>query len=354
MARRAAADARLIPVQKQVEREGKSHTQTYWVRAAEVGASVKDAMAELKPKLKAQSLWTAKDPGTGKTDSGVHVYDGHMEKWYGIVGELGGDGKAADRWMNGWSTASTDPSAQVMRGAALRLAAGSEDEFRAMLEEETRDVERAALGGKSREEKIAEIEEERRRQERTFGGPPTAPPAADLVDEHLGHWKTKDPATALRTVRERLEMGARQGNTMAAMAAMSQAMHPEPEVELFRGVHGAQADAIHAAIGRARERGETHVEIDVGVIGSFSELRTQVSKFAKGKVTGRDGIRGAIIRVAAPRESILLSHKALPQIDNSQVKGKNEVAILTRGPLKVRIEDIEVIDPTRVTSRWMR
>lgn len=313
----------LIPVKKHVRR-GKGHTQTFYVRADEVEPAVKAAMKEAKEK----------DIGFL---SGERARD-EMPMWSREVEKLGGNPAIAHDMLSAWSASSTHPEALTLRGAASHIAADSDEEEHALARRDMRAGLAAAIsvgGTRYSNEAIAEYRKI----------------AADPAEDQ---WRRASARTELEWYDAKvakIEQDVRRGmdqehvDTLSAVSAMSQAMYAEPVVQVYRGIHGAQRVAMEKAIEQAKARGDDHIEIDTGTISSFSEAEGEAVKFAKwvAKSESPGTHVGYTFRVDAPREAIAFSHRAVPQLEGKYVKGKKEVALLTKGRIRVPLANITPI-----------
>ncbi len=144
-----------------------------------------------------------------------------------------------------------------------------------------------------------------------------------LVKEH-GHTE----AQAAKVV-ERAVAAARDKDTQAtvrAVAAASQAAYEGDTVTLYRGVTGAQADAVRAQL-------ESGADVDFGTdaVTSFTDDEAVARSFAT---------NGMVVRVQVPKESIVLSHKVVGGGKSREIALDKEVIAVTKGGLKVSRDNV--------------
>lgn len=249
----------------------------------------------IKKEMSAKATALGKESTDARAAVEKHVSD--------FVESHGGNGKLANDMVRSWAISSSGGEAVHLRVGALRYL-GKDDH--ATLEREWVGIRHAAVALHMGD-------------------------GADIGPAHHAHveklWRPNfDEAVATPKTRE----------SVAALAMLSQAAHDKPEVVLYRGVHGQQATAIREAIAR----GDKHITIATGAISSWSESAAEGRKFAHGSMSV--GANGVVLKVKAKRETIAFSHKAAPQLDPTQVKGKKEVVIFTPGALTINAEDIEL------------
>jgi len=288
----------LIPLRKTVTRAGVSFEQTFWVRARDLQAKVKGAVKEAS---KMDSFAFAKSPA--------------REQFNSAVADLGGNPALTDKWLGagigGWGGSSTSPEALELRGAACALAGQSAEERAALQQEDVDD----AIGARGIKE--------------------WTPRFGSADDPSLQEMIAKSRA-AVAAEKERVRATHAAGVTpeaarsLSALAALSQAAHPEEEVVLYRGVHGEQAKQIR----EAAAKGEPF-SVEVGIVSSFSESEAQAKKFARGG--------GVVVKQVVPRSSIVLSARALPHLSVKNIVGKKEVAILTKGAMTIDPKDVALL-----------
>ncbi len=132
-----------------------------------------------------------------------------------------------------------------------------------------------------------------------------------------------DKDTYRKHVRSMLEKSSQDPKLKAAIegiATVSQAMHPEEMVTLYRGIGHKQAG--HAKATR---------ELATGALVSFTERKSVAMKFASGG-------KGVVVKVQVPRSAIVMSHRALEKPGQyghgSLLHGEAEVVVATSGKLQ--------------------
>ena len=118
------------------------------------------------------------------------------------------------------------------------------------------------------------------------------------------------------------EEGAKDVDTLAALATVAQAFYDEPEVTLYRGVGKVQAEELRAAF----QTGDA--VLDTGCLVSMTEDPKVAREFAS-----RPGDIGVVISFKVPREAIVLSYRA--DMISERHEAEAEVAVLTRGAIRV-------------------
>lgn len=134
--------------------------------------------------------------------------------------------------------------------------------------------------------------------------------------------------------RERAEQAVRAAadpkmrSTVEALAKVSQAAYLEDEVTLYRGIEGAQAQALRAHVAS----GSTEpFALAADALASFTEDRTRASAFAQGG--------GLVVKVIVPRASIRASHRVSK---SWQAMGDAEVlASPPDGGFRVAVTDVK-------------
>lgn len=140
---------------------------------------------------------------------------------------------------------------------------------------------------------------------------------------------------------------------LKAVSEVSQAMHPEPEITLYRGIGADQASKLSGD------------QISSGALAGFTDDPEVARNFARLQTMDgpNKGKRGKVIVVRMPRESIVISHRAfgdrgkrsgnlLPEVDLSSAdrrKGlvpglfddEKEIVVKTPGHVKV----LKTLDP---------
>ena len=262
--------------------------QVYWVRAADVAPKVKAAMKEAMKETSGESEWR------------------NYKAWREVVEELGGDGVQADRGVTGWAGSSRTPDAMPLRGAIATMLV-PETEREAALEEEIEDILKAETGlPKVVRERILQPQVEQTVRKLVTAG---------NSDEHR--------------------------RTVQAIAAMSQSMHEEETLTLYRGIYGVQGAEINLL--RA-ENPQGSFALEVGSLVSASESRNEalraIKKFSRDK-------RGVILKLTVPRSAVVLSHRAIPHLSPRAVMIKKEVSFAVKGQLRVAKADVEVVEEAR-------
>ena len=290
--RTSSRDAGLIPVRK---RTAAGHEQVYWVRPEDLRPKVQVAMKAAKK---------GGDSSWGFTEEAIG-------SWKALVSEFGGDGARAEVLLDAWSHSSTHPKAIGLRGAAVALVTEDAAERARMLAEDADDVVtlQTQMSAERRREALDKVTK----------------PGSSQLDRMIADKVQDHEESANASMQEGLEKDA---STLAALSALSQSMYDTPEVTVYRGIFGKQAEEVQ----RRLDAGDTEVTLDVGSVTSFSERRAQAAKFARGG--------GLLIQQAVPRSSIAFSHRAIPHLDPKRVLGGQEVAVLTKGSMRISRADI--------------
>lgn len=226
-----------------------------------------------------QRYWV--DPKKLRRAIGAKGYAGGLA----AIKAAGGDPKRADKLIDAWRESSTEHGALKLRGAALNLAAESmglgPEETQAMIQE---DIDDAIAVGATK-----------------FTHPED--PTKDRTPEQSfsDGWKSAETR-----------------GTVEAMAATSQSMYDEDEIDVYRGIGPEQA--AEAASG----------EVDVGSLVSFTEDAKVARRFA--------GATGAVIKTRVPRSSIVISHRAFRGKGGKGLLGpEKEVVVLTTGRIGISV-----------------
>lgn len=277
--------AHLMPVKKPTTG---GWEQVYWVKASDVVPMVRAAM-----KTALSTQWED------------FVQNPKIEKWQSVAEELGGNATIANYWITGWAGSSRHPTAAGLRGAVATLLV-PEKEREAALAEEVEDILTAQTGLKKKiRERLREI--------------------GMMKDE--GMEAIVDKAVRAGNTNE----GRR---TVQALAAMSQSMHEEETLTLYRGIYGVQGAEMAMYTQHGRE-----VELEVGVLTAASESEAEARKAVKAFGDGK----GVVLKIQVPRSAVILSHRAMPHLGPKQVKIGKEVSFATKGQLRVRAEDVSVV-----------
>jgi hypothetical protein len=321
------AAAGLIAVRKTVVRGDSTYEQTYHVRQSDVKKALKDSEKEGK-----------KYEGRDYFKSEFHA------KWSAQMEELGGDPKLITKWLTGsdeafgvggWTMSSTARETMGMRGAAAHLAGSDDAERKRLTDEDFQDV--------------LAIEPAIRDPERYWEGD------QDQVDKFKGLHEAY--------LREHQAGSSPEGaKSLNAIAQASQAMHPEEEIVLYRGVGRKQAQALRDAPGE-------EVELDVGVLSSFADDPAIAAQFARRtsgkiahypktsaeyrKILQEEQTGGAVIEVRVPRSAIIVSYRAAPHLSTKNVRSRKEIIILTKGAIKIpkaQVHHARDLSPERIQS----
>lgn len=309
----------LIPTLKTVEREGKRHTQTYWVLPADVMNRVeKDGVNAALTDL----------VGADMVDEVRHM-------------------------ASSWRTSPGSPGAARFRGAASALAFQKPEVSAEVLDaihEEKEDVLLAA------EYHLADdwgrYIQDGDRAEAEVKFPKSATPSFGATMERDKQIEEYLRPRIVERMRTAIGDEFRRGNMLkdtiggvTALAAVSQSFYiKEPTVTVFRGIKAEQAQQIRAAV----DRGEKEVGFDCGVLTSFTEDRDVAARFAGGS--------GVIVKQEIPRSSIIMSWRARQYqeegrglLDEMLGRGEKEVVVLTKGAMKV---PAEAIIPREKVETW--
>lgn len=114
-------------------------------------------------------------------------------------------------------------------------------------------------------------------------------------------------------------------DTFKALAGQAQSAHGE-HTQLFRGVYGKQAEQIQKMAAAAKKAGQNHVDIDLGLLSSWSESHEVAKTFSS----------GVVLRQSVEREKIALSHRTSKHLDPTE----KEVVVMTSGRIRVPLSDI--------------
>lgn len=144
-------------------------------------------------------------------------------------------------------------------------------------------------------------------------------------------------AAAQQQVAEQIARGSetKVRATARAIAQASQSAHDSPVVTLYRGVSGAQAEQLRAALAS----GASSVDLHTDAIASFTEDPKVARVFGNG---------GFILKMDVPREAIVLSHRASSALKKF---GDSEVVVATLGKFTVDRANVTEWQPER-TKSW--
>lgn len=206
--------------------------------------------------------------------------------------KLGGDKKIADMLVNGWQEDSGSGDGLALKAAiALEIGVAPEEA-----------LERARL---------------RLASQGVAGAAGNAAAANAQVAKQIE--KAKD---------------AKVRATARALAQASQAAHEGATVTVYRGVSGAQAEQIKAAIAA----GASTVDLSTDAVASFTEDPKVARVFGHG---------GVILKMQVPREAIVLSHRASSALKKF---GDSEVVVATLGKFTIARDDVTEWQPERVKT----